>query len=87
MRKHYLTLYDVFFHQNFYSVYVFELDQDGEEAEYMDDNDEEEGHSAASHHWLLPSRSFHGMWDSLIFESDMKCKVVQVINQQILMKN
>jgi len=48
---------------------------EGEEAEYMEENDEEEGQSAASHHWLLPSRSFHGIWDSLIFESDIKCKV------------
>lgn len=58
-----------------YTVHVFELDEQGEEAEYMDDNEEEQDQSAASHQWLLPSRCFHGMWDSLIFESDIKRKV------------
>ncbi|CAL8088221.1 unnamed protein product [Orchesella dallaii] len=70
--------------KHIYSIYVYELDLEGEEAEYMGDNDEEEGQSASSHHWLLPSRSFHGLWESLIFESDIKCKLVDYVKTAVM---
>ena len=55
-------------------VHVFDLNQDGENTEFMDD-DEEDGQSPSSHHWILPSNTFHDLWDSLVFETEVKTRV------------
>ncbi len=39
------------------------------------DDDEEEGNSPASHQWILPSKAFDGLWDSLVFDTDVKARV------------
>ncbi|XP_035702604.1 pachytene checkpoint protein 2 homolog isoform X2 [Folsomia candida] len=56
------------------NLYVHDLCKDGEEAEYM--NDEENDQSASSHHWILPSASFDGLWDTLIFDDNVQSRGV-----------
>lgn len=31
--------------------------------------------TSASNHWLLPTREYHGLWESLFFEDGLKEKV------------
>lgn len=38
-------------------------------------NDEENDQSASSHHWILPSASFDGLWDTLIFDDNVQSRV------------
>ncbi|CAG7815472.1 unnamed protein product [Allacma fusca] len=66
-----------------FRIHVYELNDDGENAEFMDD-DEEAGSSPSSHHWVLPSANFHGLWDSLIFESDVKTRLIDYVQTAIL---
>ena len=46
-----------------------------DEEDDKDDDDDEEGNSPASHQWILPSRAFDGLWDSLVFDTDVKARV------------
>jgi len=36
---------------------------------------EEEEQISSSHHWMLPSKSFDGLWESLIFSVEIKSRV------------
>jgi len=66
--------------------HMFELNDGGEQEEYIDD-DEEEGNAPASHHWILPSRCFDGLWDSLIFDIDVKTRVKTISKKGLLIKS
>lgn len=48
-------------------IHTYQLQDDGPGTEELDDED-----LAAANHWLLPSTDFHGMWDSLVFDDDIK---------------
>lgn len=48
-------------------LHVYQLHDDGPGTEELDDEE-----LAAANHWLLPSTDFHGMWDSLVFDDDIK---------------
>lgn len=36
------------------------------------DYDENEGDQPVANHWLLPSSDFHGLWESLVYDSNVK---------------
>lgn len=52
-------------------IHTYQLQDDGPGTEELDDED-----LAAANHWLLPSTDFHGMWDSLVFDDDIKGNVI-----------
>jgi len=66
-----------------FDFYTFELNEDGEEADYMDDEDDD-GQSPASHQWILPSKSLDGLWDSLVFEAELKNRLMQYLQTALL---
>ncbi len=49
---------------------MYQLNSDSPGQEELDDED-----LAAANHWVLPSTEFHGLWDSLIFDSSIKSHV------------
>ena len=51
-------------------IHIYQLQEDGPAQEEMDDES-----MAAANHWLLPSADFQGMWESLIFDGDIKSQV------------
>ena len=51
-------------------VHVFHLQQDGAAQEELDDED-----LAAANHWILPSADFDHLWESLIFDANIKKQV------------
>lgn len=53
-----------------FSIHVFQLHDDGPATEELEED------IAAANHWLLPSEDFHGIWDSLIFDSDVKAQLI-----------
>eukprot|EP00794_Sanderia_malayensis_P019000 gene19000-20912_t len=59
------------FHACELNIHVFQLHEDGPGMEDI----EEEDISAASH-WVLPSDELHGVWDSLVFDSDVKFQLL-----------
>lgn len=53
-----------------FAIHVFQLHDDGPATEELEED------IAAANHWLLPSEDFHGIWDSLIFDSDVKAQLI-----------
>ncbi|XP_053401718.1 pachytene checkpoint protein 2 homolog isoform X1 [Mercenaria mercenaria] len=51
--------------------HVFQLQEGGPGMEELEDED-----LAAASHWILPSRDFDGMWESLVFDEDIKTKLL-----------
>lgn len=54
-------------------LHVFQLHEDGPGSEELDGED-----LAAANHWLLPSSDFHGIWESLVFDEDIKGQVKNI---------
>nr|XP_058971298.1 pachytene checkpoint protein 2 homolog [Pocillopora verrucosa] len=52
------------------AIHVFQLHDDGPATEELEED------IAAANHWLLPSEDFHGVWESLIFDSDVKAQLI-----------
>jgi len=52
------------------AIHVFQLHDDGPATEELEED------IAAANHWLLPCEDFHGIWDSLIFDSDVKAQLI-----------
>lgn len=51
--------------------FVFTVTDNGAEIETLEDDNSSED-VAASHHWILPNREFHGQWEHLIYEKGLK---------------
>ncbi len=56
-------------------THVFQLEQDGPGQEELGDED-----MAAANHWVLPSVEFDGLWNSLVFDSNVKAEVKSLNN-------
>ena len=57
--------------------HVYKLDPNGGQAEHMDEGGEEEESSVhAARHWLMPSEDFDGLWETLIFDDDLKASLL-----------
>ena len=52
-------------------IHVYCLSDEGPSQEELDEED-----LAAANHWMLPSTDFHGLWDSLVFDSHIKAEVL-----------
>ena len=51
--------------------YVYQLHDGGPSSEELEDD------ISAANHWLLPAEEFHGLWESLLFDSDVKTQLLQ----------
>ncbi|XP_070575837.1 pachytene checkpoint protein 2 homolog [Ptychodera flava] len=54
------------------SVHVFQLQDEGAGSEELDDEN-----LSAANHWILPAADFHGLWDNLIFDNNVKGDLIQ----------
>nr|AHB51067.1 pachytene checkpoint 2-like protein [Nodipecten subnodosus] len=60
-------------------LHVFQLQEDGPGIEELDEED-----LAAASHWLLPARDLHGMWDSLVFDENVKSQLLNYATTTLL---
>eukprot|EP00897_Mesotaenium_endlicherianum_P000571 jgi/Mesen1/10514/ME000083S10019 len=67
------------FWQVTFSVQVYQLSEDGA-AEEMEDDEE----VATFQEWQLPARSFHGLWESLIYDGDVKQRLLRYATSALL---
>jgi hypothetical protein len=58
---------------------IDQLHDDGPGTEELDDEE-----LAAANHWLLPSTDFDGMWDSLVFDDDIKGNVCRTCLMKVI---
>eukprot|EP00271_Cylindrocystis_brebissonii_P006649 TRINITY_DN1940_c0_g1_i5.p1 TRINITY_DN1940_c0_g1~~TRINITY_DN1940_c0_g1_i5.p1 ORF type:complete len:290 (+),score=32.59 TRINITY_DN1940_c0_g1_i5:410-1279(+) len=60
-------------------VHVFQLSEEGPGEEIGEDEE-----LATFHEWQLPSREFHGVWESLIFEVGLKQRLLRYASTALL---
>ena len=53
------------------NVHVFQLSEEGPA-----DDDETEDNISVYREWMLPAREFHNLWDSLLYEEDIKSRLL-----------
>ncbi len=74
-------------------VHVFKLDRDGAQTEDMPEVGEgsESGVACngigvqAATHWILPSQDLHGLWESLVFDNDVKVSLLSYVEATLLL--
>lgn len=64
-----------------YHYHVFRLEDNGPELQELDEKEEE---VPAATHWQLPSSEFHGLWDTLIYDSNVKKQLLNFVQTTML---
>lgn len=58
-------------------VHIFTLSDIEPEADVIDSPDGDDSEMSPCTQWVLPRRDFVGIWDSLIFDTNIKDKLVE----------
>ncbi|KAM4611178.1 pachytene checkpoint protein 2 homolog, partial [Discoglossus pictus] len=62
-------------------VHIFHLNEEGPSAECLEEENED---LVAANHWLLPSADFHGLWESLVYDSEVKSNLLDYVTTTLL---
>ncbi|XP_077455436.1 pachytene checkpoint protein 2 homolog isoform X1 [Stigmatopora argus] len=62
-----------------FSVHIYTLNEDGPSTLCLEDDEE----LSAANHWLLPAANFHGLWDSLVYDSGVKTQLLDYVTTTI----
>ncbi|XP_075442488.1 pachytene checkpoint protein 2 homolog isoform X2 [Ascaphus truei] len=62
-------------------VHIFQLNEEGPSAEKLEEENED---LVAANHWLLPAVDFHGMWESLVYDSEVKSNLLDYVTTTLL---
>ncbi|XP_058878320.1 pachytene checkpoint protein 2 homolog [Acipenser ruthenus] len=63
------------------SIHIFTLSEEEPSTENLE---EEDDNLIAANHWLLPSAAFHGIWESLVYESEIKTQLLDYVSTTML---
>ncbi|XP_069552220.1 pachytene checkpoint protein 2 homolog [Brachyistius frenatus] len=61
------------------SVHIFTLNEDGPSVLSLGQDEE----LSAANHWLLPAAEFHGIWESLVYDTGVKSQLLDYITTTI----
>ncbi|XP_064398583.1 pachytene checkpoint protein 2 homolog isoform X2 [Halichondria panicea] len=61
-------------------LHVYKLHDDGPSTEEL----EEESNVSSATHWMLPATEFHGLWESLVYDMDIKPKLLRYVETTLL---
>ncbi|KAK5862390.1 hypothetical protein PBY51_017792 [Eleginops maclovinus] len=61
------------------STHIFTLNEDGPSTLSLEEDEE----LSAANHWLLPAAEFHGIWESLVYESGVKTQLLDYVTTTI----
>ncbi|XP_005804742.1 pachytene checkpoint protein 2 homolog [Xiphophorus maculatus] len=61
------------------SIHVFTLNEEGPSTLSL----EEDENLSAANHWLLPTAEFDGLWESLVYETGLKSKLLDYVTTTI----
>lgn len=61
------------------SIHIFILNEDGPSMLSLEEDEE----LSAANHWLLPAAEFHGIWESLVYESGVKTQLLDYVTTTI----
>ncbi|XP_008945780.1 PREDICTED: pachytene checkpoint protein 2 homolog [Merops nubicus] len=62
------------------SLHIFHLSEEGPSSENL----EEENEDIAANHWVLPAAEFHGLWESLIYDIEVKSHLLDYVTTTLL---
>ncbi|NXP36635.1 PCH2 protein, partial [Leiothrix lutea] len=63
------------------SFHIFHLNEEGPTSENLEEENED---ITAAHHWVLPSAEFHGLWENLIYDSEVKSNLLDYVTTTLL---
>ncbi|XP_077432796.1 pachytene checkpoint protein 2 homolog isoform X1 [Vanacampus margaritifer] len=61
------------------SFHIFTLNEDGPSTLSLEEDEE----LSAANHWLLPAADFHGIWESLVYDSGVKTQLLNYVTTTI----
>lgn len=64
-----------------HKFHIFTIETSGPELQELDDKEEE---VAAATYWPLPAQEFHGLWDTLIYDSDVKKQLLNFVQTTMM---
>ncbi|XP_068864028.1 pachytene checkpoint protein 2 homolog isoform X2 [Aphelocoma coerulescens] len=63
------------------SLHIFHLNEGGPTSENLEEENED---ITAAHHWVLPAAEFHGLWESLIYDTEVKSNLLDYVTTTLL---
>ncbi|XP_060637463.2 pachytene checkpoint protein 2 homolog [Anolis sagrei] len=63
------------------SIHIFHLNEEAPSTENLEAEDED---IIAANHWVLPTVEFHGLWDSLIYDVEIKSNLLDYVTTTLL---
>lgn len=60
-------------------IHIFTLNDDGPSTLNLEEDEE----LSAANHWLLPAAEFHGIWESLVYETGVKMQLLDYVSTTI----
>jgi len=64
---------------------VFKVNRNGPDTEEIEGADEGDGAVAAASHWTLPAQDFQGMWENLVYDSNVKNDLLRFVETTLLL--
>ncbi|XP_004698469.2 pachytene checkpoint protein 2 homolog [Echinops telfairi] len=63
------------------TLYVFQVNEDGPTSENLEEETES---IVAANHWILPAVEFHGLWESLVYDVEVKSHLLNYVLTTLL---
>ncbi|OXB62971.1 hypothetical protein ASZ78_000881 [Callipepla squamata] len=60
------------------SLHIFQLNEEGPSIENLEEENED---IVAANHWVLPAAEFHGLWESLIYDTEVKSQSGKLVSK------
>uniref|UniRef100_A0A0N8ECL1 Pachytene checkpoint protein 2 homolog n=1 Tax=Daphnia magna TaxID=35525 RepID=A0A0N8ECL1_9CRUS len=64
-----------------HQYHIFTIEDSGPELQELDDKEDE---VPAATHWQLPSSEFHGLWETLIYDNNVKMQLLNFVQTTML---
>ncbi|XP_060103792.1 pachytene checkpoint protein 2 homolog [Heteronotia binoei] len=62
-------------------IHTFQLNEEGPSTEHVEEENE---CITAANHWVLPTVEFHGLWESLVYENEVKSNLLDYVTSTLL---
>ncbi|KFP33020.1 Pachytene checkpoint protein 2 [Colius striatus] len=63
------------------SLHIFHLNEEGPSSENLEEENED---IIAASHWVLPAAEFHGLWESLVYDTEVKSHLLDYVTTTLL---
>ncbi|KAH1177488.1 pachytene checkpoint protein 2 homolog isoform X2 [Mauremys mutica] len=63
------------------SIHIFHLNDEGPSTENLEEENE---NIVAANHWVLPTVEFHGLWESLVYDTEVKSHLLDYVMTTLL---